>query len=138
MEKQILTDPAIIPDDSVLKNAMEESYAVYIEFVNRLSLLNLTVEWHYYNDGKSWLGKVIHKKKNLCWLSVWNTGFKLTFFFTEKTIKGLYGLEIDDTIKKKANDIKPAGKLLLILLLVESIKAVDDALVMIGYKMRLK
>ena len=23
----------------------------------------LTLEWRYYNDGKAWLGKVVHKKK---------------------------------------------------------------------------
>ena len=38
-------------------------------------------------------------KENLCWLSVWNTGFKLMFLFMEKTISIIQELEIDGEIK---------------------------------------
>ena len=85
MENLILTDPMVNPENDVLENALGKNYNRYKEFIDKINAQNLIVEWNYYNDGKSWLGKILNKKKNLCWLSVWNTGFKLTFYFTEKT-----------------------------------------------------
>lgn len=36
----------------------------------------LSPEWRYYNDGKSWLCKMLSKKKNLFWLSIWEGCFR--------------------------------------------------------------
>ncbi|MDR0515786.1 MAG: DUF3788 family protein [Fibromonadaceae bacterium] len=127
-EKQILTNPIEKPENNILKKALGKNYNLYMEFVNKINVQNLILEWNYYNDGKSWLGKVLNKKKNLCWLSIWNTGFKLTFFFTEKTIKGIQGFKIS----------KPTGKLLPIIILIESKKKMNDALKILEYKMSLK
>jgi len=138
METQILTDPKVKPENDVLENALGKNYNRYQEFLNKLSNHNLTVEWHYYNDGKSWLGKVLHKKKNLCWLSIWNVGFKLTFLFTEKTIKGIHELAIDEENKNIAKKTKPTGKLIPIILLLKNKKTMDDALKILEYKMNIK
>jgi len=138
MENQILTDPKVKPEDDVLENALGKNYNRYKEFLNKTSSHNLAVEWNYYNDGKSWLGKILHKKKNLCWLSVWNTGFKLTFLFTEKTINGIQKLDIDDEIKNTAQKTKPTGKLIPIILLLKNKKTMDDGLKILEYKMQLK
>jgi len=138
METQILTDPKIKPNTNVLEKALGKNYKRYVEFLNEINSQNLTVEWNYYNDGKSWLGKILHKKKNLCWLSVWNVGFKLTFLFTEKTIKGINDLDIDDEIKNIAQKTKPTGKLFPILLLIKTKQAMYDGLKILEYKMKLK
>jgi len=138
MEKQILTDPMIKPDNTVLEAVLGKKYLLYKEFVEKISLINLFPEWHYYNDGKSWLCKILNKKKNLCWLSVWNTGFKLTFFFTEKTIDGVYELDISDEIKKTAQEAKSLGKLLPVVFLVKNKKSINDGIKLLEYKMTLK
>ena len=138
MENKILTDPMIKPENAVLENALGKNFKKYMEFVNKINAKNLVLEWNYYNDGKSWLGKILNKKKNLGWLSVWNTGFKLTFFFTEKTIDGIYNLDIDETIKNSAKEIKPTGKLFPIIILAENKKKLNDGLKILEYKMQLK
>jgi hypothetical protein len=137
-EKQILTDPMVKPEDNVLESVLGKKYKNYNEFVNKLNTLGLIIEWNYYNDGKTWLGKILLKKKNICWLSIWNTGFKLTFYFSEKTIEGVYELDIDNEIKKIASEMKPVGKLRPIMLLVENKKKVIDCIEIIEYKMSLK
>ena len=35
-----------------------------------------SLEWRYDNDGNAWLGKVVRKKKTVCWVSVWDRFFK--------------------------------------------------------------
>ena len=137
MENQLLTDPMVKPEDA-LESVLGKRYKNYNELVSKLNALNLTIEWYYYTDGKSWLGKILMKKKNLCWLSIWNTGFKLTFYFSEKTIAGVYELDIDNEIKKTASEMKPVGKLRPILLLVENKKRITDCIKIIEYKMKLR
>ena len=82
MEKLLLLDPKVNPDNDVLKTTLKKAYKIYQEFVEKINDKELVLEWDYYNDQKSWLCKVLKKKKNMCWLSIWNTGFKLTFYFT--------------------------------------------------------
>jgi len=138
MENQVLTDQKTMPESAVLENALGKNYNRFKDFLDKINTKNLLVEWNYYNDGKSWLGKILHKKKNLCWLSIWNVGFKLTFLFTEKTIKGIHELDIDAGIKSMAQNAKPTGKLVPIILLIRNKKAMDDGLKILEYKMQLK
>ncbi len=138
MENQILTDPKVKPEEEVLKRALGKNFNAYKYFLDKISAQNLVVEWNYYNDGKSWLGKILHKKKNLCWLSIWNIGFKLTFYFTEKSIKGIYELEIDEKVKNSVDKIKTVGKLFPVIMLIENEKIMDDAMKLLEYKMKIK
>ena len=138
METQIFTNPLIRPGNIALEAALGKSYKLYTEFEEKMKERNLIPEWNYYNDGKSWLCKILYKKKNYAWLSVWNTGFKLSFFFTEKTIENFFNLDIDDTIKEEARSIKPMGKFRPVILLIKHKKTLNDALKILEYKMSLK
>jgi hypothetical protein len=138
MEQQLLRDPLVNPDDAVLESALGKKHAIYREFTAALQEFNLVPEWHYYQDGKSWLGKVMHKKKNLCWLSVWNTGFKMTFYFPEQYLEGFYQLDISEDIKQSAREMKPVGKSHPVILLISSKKILKDAMKIVCYKMTLK
>ncbi|HCC38168.1 MAG TPA: hypothetical protein DEQ14_11475 [Treponema sp.] len=138
MEKQILTDPMTKPESNVLADALGKDYKKFTDFAENVNEKGLVLEWNYYNDGKSWLCKILNKKKNLGWLSVWDTGFRLTFYFTEKTIGGIYDLDIDDSIKNTAKETKSVGKLLPVILPVKNKKTLDDGLKILEYKMTLK
>ena len=138
METKILTDPMIKPDNRVLEAVLGKNYKNFIEFLNKINELNLVLEWRYYNDGKSWLGKLLNKKKNMAWLSVWNTGFKLTFYFTEKTINGVYELDIDEETKAIAKEMKPVGKFRSVILFMKNKKTISNGVKLLEYKMELK
>ena len=138
MENQIFTNPSVKPDSIALEAALGKSYKLFMEFEERMNERNLTPEWNYYRDGKSWLCKILYKKKNYAWLSVWNTGFKLTFFFTEKTIETFFDLDIDDKTKDEARSTKPMGKFRPVILLIKYRKSLNDALKILAYKMTLK
>lgn len=73
METQLLRNPEILPSEEVLKDALKNSFPAYNELINAITsnTLGLLPEWHYYNDGKAWLCKVVFKKKTIFWLSVW-------------------------------------------------------------------
>ena len=138
MENQILTDPMISPDKNVLEKALGKNYKLYEEFETKINEIKLNFEWNYYNDGKQWLCKILSKKKNIAWLSIWNTGIRLTFYFTEKTIDGIYELDIENAIKIKAQEMKPVGKLRPVSFLIKNKKVMNSGLKMLEYKMNLK
>jgi hypothetical protein len=139
MEKEImvLTNPMEEPN-KILETALDKKYKTYENFVSRINEKGLVLEWNYYKDEKSWLCKVLHKKKNICWLSIWNTGFKLTFYFSEKTIDGVYELDINEKIKKGANEMKPVGKLRPIVILIDNNKILNDSMKILEHKMSIK
>jgi hypothetical protein len=54
----------------------------------------LSTEWRYYNDGKSWLCKIIKKKKTVCWVSVYENMFKTTFYFPIRAEEFISGSDL--------------------------------------------
>ena len=140
MEKEhlILADPLVEPNNDILEKSLGKKYNVYEDFVSKINEKGLVLEWNYYNDQKCWLCKVLLKKKNICWLSIWNVGFKLTFYFTEKTIDGVYELDINEKIKQSASGMKPVGKLRPLIISIENCKILKDSIKVLDYKMNLK
>ncbi|MBP7461068.1 MAG: DUF3788 family protein [Candidatus Delongbacteria bacterium] len=140
MDKMVLTDPTIFPTDSILQAALGPVFTIYHDFIERFvgPEMALSLEWHYYNDGKAWLGKVTHKKKTVFWLSVWDACFKLSFYFTEKTRAGVMALPIDEAYKQQVNQAVPIGKLIPLVIEIRGPESVEDALTIIRYKKNLK
>lgn len=87
MEEQILKNSNVYPSNEVIKENLDnKDFDVYLEFLEKIKTFNLNIEWRFYNDGKVWLGKILSKKKNMGWLSIWNTGFKVSIFFSDRTL----------------------------------------------------
>jgi hypothetical protein len=140
METPVLKDPAISPTAKVLETTLGKSYPAFEELMNIVESdqFSLTPQWNYYNDGKARFCKVQYKKKTVFWLSVWDKYFKMGFYFTEKNCKGIFGLDIDESIKKAFKEHKPVGKLLPLVLEITKKPQLKDALKIVEYKKTLK
>ena len=139
METMLLKDPTISPTKDVLENALGRSFKTYEDLMDTIAGKNygLLPDWNYYKDGKAWLCKVQHKKKTVFWLSVWDKYFKLSFYFTVKTSKGINALAIDSSIKNSFKANKPAGRLLPLVINVSKKGQLKDILKIIEYKISL-
>ncbi|MCL2674977.1 MAG: DUF3788 domain-containing protein [Firmicutes bacterium] len=135
-EIQLLKDPAVFPSDAVLIGALRRNYSAFAEFNKRLLDYGIKAEqWRYYNDGKSWLSKNIHKRKTVFWLSVWDGFFKVSMFFTEAAAAGIADLpvtEIFKTFQPKWAKLKP------LVISVTRDTNLDDLFKVIEYKRNLK
>jgi len=130
MDKR-LTNPAIEPDGKVLKSELGDEYRLYLEFATQLEKLSLKLEWHYYNDYKSWLCKILDGKKNIGWLSVWDDGFRVTVYFNLRTIS--------EVPKDMLVYLEPYGKTYMPLIVrVKTSTALKDAITCLEYKRRIK
>jgi len=136
MEVQLLREQEIYPSKEVLKTLLGEVYSVLAELETQLTQdeFALTFDWRYYNDGKSWLCKVCHKKKTVFWLSVWEGFFKTGFFFLERHLEGISALDIAEQIKEDFCSAKPIGKLLPMVINIYKMEQLPDLLKIIKLK----
>jgi hypothetical protein len=79
-----LNDPDVYPSDRVLSKPLGRSKPAWDAFMLLLKsdYPQMSVDWRYYNDGKTWLCKVTHKAKTICWVAVRDKFFKISFYFT--------------------------------------------------------
>ena len=136
METMLLRDKEQYPAGEILKDALGGSYGPFSELMAKISgnEFGLVHEWHYFNDGKAWLCKVIYKKKTIFWLSVWEGCFKTTFYFTEKSGAGIAELDIKDNLKKDFAAGKPVGRLHALVMVISRREQLPDLLKVIAYK----
>lgn len=125
MERPCLNDKNEYPDDSALKRHLGVIKPVWDKFTGLFDrdYPGITGEWRYYNDGKSWLFKVTNKKGTICWVSVWNGMFKVSFYFGDKAENLIADSEIDDAYKQQFINGKKYGKIRAVTVDVK--KAVD-------------
>jgi hypothetical protein len=140
MEVQLLRDRDVFPSEDVLRNVLGEVYDVLAALEKQVtqSEFSLTLDWNYYNDGKSWLCKVCHKKKTVFWLSVWEGFFRAAFFFLERHLEEIDGLDISDQIKEDFCRMKPIGKLLPMVISIDRQEQLVDLLKIVKFKKELK
>ena len=140
MERPLLNDKDIPVTDEVLKETMGKAYQAYSKMLESITgdEFGLVPEWRYYNDGKAWLCKVVHKKKTIFWLSVWDSHFKTAFYLVERHLAGIYDLDIDESIKEELRQVKSSGTLYPVIMRITRPEQVKDLLTLAKYKMNLK
>ena len=126
----LLTEEAIYPSEDILQAALGDIYPAFRQLSNWLAESQIAMEWRYYNDGKAWLCKCVHKKKTVLWLSAWEGYVQAGFFFTGKTCEG-----IPERLKRFEKNV---GKLIPLVMKLSSEDQLDDLMTLVEYKKNLK
>ena len=140
METQLLREAGIYPTMEVLREKLGKIYPLFEELMSTVTSekYHLELKWHYYNDGKAWLCRVLKKSRTVFWLSVWDKCYKTSFFFTTKTVFGIADLKVTSKIKEELKDNKPIGKPVPLIIRVDKKKQIKDVLEIMEYKISLK
>ncbi len=135
----LLREADIEPTENVLENALgKEAFDVYLKLLHICTTkFDLQYEWRFYKDGKAWLCKIIHKKKTIFWLSIWDKFIRTGFYFTEKTYAGIFDLPISEEIKKSFGSAKAIGKLIPLILDINQEEQLTDFREIVKYKKEL-
>ncbi len=136
MNKPLLNDKNVYPTDDVLLKHLGKTKTIWDAFITQISSAfpSMFLEWNFYNDGKSWLCKLVHKKKTMCWISIWENYFKVTFYFTDKNSKDIHGLKIDQVCINNYRSNKSIGKLKPLTIDIKTKKVLSNAIELIKYK----
>jgi hypothetical protein len=113
MEQPILSDKSQFPTEEILFSHIGKTKALWLSLFDHIhtSHPDLSEEWRYYNDGKSWLLKVTKKSKTVFWLSILKDSFRTTFYFGDKAEPAILGSDLSDDLKERFKDGKRYGKI---------------------------
>ena len=137
-DRPILNAPDIYPSADVLKKALGKSHTPYETLMAAITdeKVCLDPQWNYYKDGNNWLCKIVHKKTTVIWLSVWKTGFKLGFYFNERTAPGVYDLDIPQAIKDRFTQASEGKKFKPLILEIGEEIDMEVVMKVVEYKKR--
>ena len=140
MERPLLNEKDQYPDDAVLARHLGKAKPAWDAFAAHVAATfgPGALEWRYYSDGQAWLCKVLHKKKTVCWVSVWDKCFKTGFYFTARSDGDIEALPIAAELKEGYRAHPPIGKLKPLTVEVRARKALDAVSVLMNYKAGLK
>ena len=140
MEPPILTNKNEFPTEEIIFSHIGKSKVLWqsvFEFIHTTHP-DLSKEWRYYNDGKSWLLKVVKKTKTVCWVSVLKNSFRMTFYFTDKAEQSILNSSISDELKEQFKNGKHYNKIRGLTITFKYKKDVEYAKVLIALKLSLK
>ena len=108
MEPIVLTDPNVQPTDELIFSIIGENSTYWEQLVDYLydNHFNVTEEWRFYNDGKSWLYKAVRKKQTLYWIGVIKDTFRVTFWFGDKAEPIIEASSLPESIKEGFRNAK--------------------------------
>lgn len=140
MQRPLLNDADEYPDDGALARHLGKAKPIWDELIAKLAehLPDASLEWRYYNDGKAWLCKLTHKKRTVCWISIWEKYFKTSFYFTQKHDEAIDSLAISPQLKAAYRAQQSTGKLKPVVVPVPTRKALDDVFTLLEFKSALK
>ena len=140
MDKPVLSHKTQFPTDEIISSHLGKTKDIWDSFFGYLHVNypDITSEWRYYNDGKSWLMKNTQKKKTVFWLSVQKDFFRTTFYFTDKAAKAIADSTIPAEMKKQFKDEKHYGKIRGLTVLFKYKKDVETAKVLLVIKLSIK
>ncbi|HOI29818.1 MAG TPA: DUF3788 family protein [Melioribacteraceae bacterium] len=140
METKLLTDSREYPTEEIIFSHIGRSKSLWNSLftIIKTDYPQISTEWRYYNDGKSWLLKAIQKSKTIFWLSIVKSSFRTTFYFGDKAEEYILRSRISPDLKKQFREGKRFGKIRGITILFKTKKEIDYAIELINLKLTLK
>ena len=140
MDQPVLSDKTQFPTDEIIFLHLGETKDIWDSFFGYLHVNNpdITSEWRYYNDGKSWLMKNTLKKKTVFWLGVIKGTFRITFYFTDRAAKAIADSTIPAEMKKQFKDGKQYGKIRGLTVVFKYKKDIETAKALLAIKLSTK
>lgn len=137
--KPILKDKEEFPTIENLANHLsEKDLLLYQQLLKAIHEYSFQEDWNYYNDGHNWLSKILFKKKNLGWISIWETGIKVTVYFGERVWPQLVANELFSKLEANEASIQKSGKLNAVLIPIQDEESLQVAVALINLKKTIK
>jgi len=141
MEGHVLNDKTIKPNNDIVFSIIGDKSILWQQIISYLydRHKDISEEWKYYNDGKSWLFRTLKKKKTIFWIRVLKGTFKVAFWFGDKAELIINQSDLSDDIKR---DFEVAKKIVTmgrcISIDMTDSKDFDNVIKLIEIKLKIK
>ena len=139
-EKKVLSDKSVIPDDEYIFSLIGNNKVHWKRIMDHLSenYQDTSGSWNYYNDGKQWLFKMVHKKKTIFWSGITDNTFRITFYFGNKAEEIIENSDLPRNVRDEFKTAKRYGQIRPVTFLINSETDVDNVLKLIAIKSKMK
>ena len=139
-EKKILSDKSVIPTDEYIFSLIGNNKVHWKRIMDYVSenYKETSGSWNYYNDGKQWLFKMVHKKKTIFWSSITNKTFRITFYLGNKAEAIIENSDLPRNVRDEFKTAKRYGLIRPVTFLINSEGDVDNVLKLIAIKSKMK
>jgi hypothetical protein len=139
-EKKVLSDKLVIPTDEYIFSLIGDNKLHWKKIMDHLSenYKDASGSWNYYNDGKQWLFKMVHKKKTIFWSSLIDKSFRITFYLGNKAEAIIENSDLPQAVKDEFKTAKRYGLIRPVTFVINSETDVDNVLKMIAIKSKMK
>jgi len=139
-EENLLTDKLIYPTDDYIFSIIGDKKIFWQNIMNHMAdnYKDSSGEWNFYNDGKRWLFKMIHKKKTIFWAAILTDTFRITFYFGNKAEPVIDGSDLPQTIKDGFRTAKRYGLIRPVSFKIMNNTDVENVLKLVAIKHKLK
>ena len=140
MEQLVLINPDEHPNEEIIFSHIGRTKFYWVSIFDYFHTEHpeFEEEWRYYKDGKSWLLKIVRKKKTICWISVQQKKFKMTFYFTDRAEPAIMGSSISEELKEQFKNGKYYNKIRGLTITFSNKKDVEYAKSLINIKLSVK
>ena len=139
-EEILLTDKLIYPADDYIFSIIGDKKIFWQNIMNHMAdnYKDSSGEWNFYNDGKRWLFKMIHKKKTIFWAAILTNTFRITFYFGNKAESIIDSSDLPQTIKDGFRTAKRYGLIRPVSFKIMNNTDVENVLKLVAIKHKLK
>ena len=140
MEPIVLTDPNVKPTDELVFSIIGENSVYWEQLVDYLyeNHFDISEEWRFYNDGKSWLYRALRKKKTLYWIGVIKDTFRISFWFGDKAEPVIEASLLPEKIKEEFRNAQRYGKIRAISIEIHSEEDLQNVILLLELKIKMK
>jgi len=140
MEPIILTDPTIQPTDELVFSIIGENSVYWQQIVDYLyeNHFDITEEWRFYNDGKSWLYRALRKKNTIYWIGVQKDTFRVSFWLSNKAEPMMKATTLPERIKEEFRSAKRFNASRCVTVIMGSPEDFENVLKLIELKLKIK
>lgn len=139
-EKTVLSDKSVIPTDEYIFSLIGDNKLHWKRIMDHLSenYKDFNGSWNYYNDGKRWLFKMVHKKKTIFWCSIVDNTFRITIYLGNKAEAIIENSDLPRAVKDEFKTAKRYGLIRPVTFVIKSETDVENVFKMIAIKSKMK
>jgi len=140
MEPIVLTDPNIQPTDELVSSIIGENHVYWQQIIDYLygNHFDITEEWRFYNDGKSWLYRALRKKKTIYWIGILKDTFRISFWLSNKAEPLVESSDLPERIKEEFRSAKRFNTTRCVSIIMGSPEDYENVIKLIELKLKIK
>ena len=140
LEPIILTDPNVQPTEELIFSIIGGNRIYWEQILDYLyeKHFDISEEWRFYNDGKSWLYRVLRKKKTIYWIGIQKDTFRVSFWLSEKAEPIIEASNLPDGIKEQYKNARRFKIGRCITIVISTPEDYENVIKLIELKIKLK